>query len=206
MASKKPKSGPTDEELLAQFDDLATETKESKTKPPSAKPSQSQEEADPLAELENLAQERPKSRPHTPRNIPNPTGPPRHSSDFASGVRTSEDKQQTRKSVESTRTFHQAQTPTENTTAELAKKLQDGVREVQEQVSGEDTSSGGGWWGGLMATASAAVKQAEALAKDLRENEEAQKWAEQVKGNVGVLRSYGEFGVKTTLSDAYRVS
>ena len=206
MTSKKPKSGPTDEELLAQFDDLGTESKESKTKPPSAKPSQSHEEADPLAELENLAQERPKSRPHTPRNVPNSTGPPRYSSDLASGVRTSEDKQQTRKSVESTRTFHQGQTPTENTTAELAKKLQDGVREVQEQGSGEDTGSGGGWWGGLMATASAAVKQAEALAKDLRENEEAQKWAEQVKGNVGVLRSYGEFGFGNILSDAYCVS
>ena len=55
----------------------------------------------------------------------------------------------------------------------------------------QEQSSGGGWWGGIFATASAAVKQAEALAKEIQKNEEAQRWAEQVKGNVGVLRGFG---------------
>lgn len=50
-----------------------------------------------------------------------------------------------------------------------------------------------------MATASAAVKQAEALAKEIRENEEAQRWAEQVKGNVGALRGLGRFFFDCTL-------
>ena len=55
-------------------------------------------------------------------------------------------------------------------------------------------SSGGGWWGGIFATATAAVKQAEALAKEIQKNEEAKKWAEQMKGNVGALRGFGSLG------------
>lgn len=55
----------------------------------------------------------------------------------------------------------------------------------------QEQSSGGGWWGGIFATATAAVKQAEALAKEIKKNEEAQRWAEQVKGNVGALRGLG---------------
>jgi len=35
------------------------------------------------------------------------------------------------------------------------------------------------------------VKQAEALAREIQKNEEAQRWAEQVKGNVGALRGLG---------------
>ena len=34
----------------------------------------------------------------------------------------------------------------------------------------------------MFSAATAAVKQAETLAKEIRSNEEAQKWAEQVKG------------------------
>jgi hypothetical protein len=59
-------------------------------------------------------------------------------------------------------------------------------------------SSGGGWWGnvgGLLATASAtataAMKQAEAAVKEIQQNEEAKKWADQVRGNVGALRGLG---------------
>jgi len=53
------------------------------------------------------------------------------------------------------------------------------------------SSGGGGWWGGIFGAASAAVKQAEALAREIQKNEEAQRWAEQVKGNVGALRGLG---------------
>lgn len=53
------------------------------------------------------------------------------------------------------------------------------------------SGSGGGWWGGIFGAASAAVKQAEALAREIQKNEEAQRWAEQVKGNVGALRGLG---------------
>jgi hypothetical protein len=37
------------------------------------------------------------------------------------------------------------------------------------------------------------VSQAQAAVKDLQKNEEAQKWAEQVRGNVGALRGFGEY-------------
>lgn len=57
--------------------------------------------------------------------------------------------------------------------------------------SGNGNSSG--WWGGIFATASAAVKQAEAAVKDIQNNEETQKWTEQVKGRVGGLRGLGKY-------------
>jgi Family of unknown function (DUF5427) len=36
------------------------------------------------------------------------------------------------------------------------------------------------------------VSQAQAAVKEIQKNEEAQRWAEQVKGNVGVLRGFGK--------------
>jgi len=54
----------------------------------------------------------------------------------------------------------------------------------------------GGGWGGLLSTATAAAdaakKQAEAAYQELQKNEEAKRWAEQVRGNVGTLRGYGD--------------
>ena len=47
-----------------------------------------------------------------------------------------------------------------------------------------------------MSTATAAMKQAESAYKELQQNEEAKKWAEQVKGlgnlDVSALRTYGK--------------
>jgi hypothetical protein len=183
MATKKAL---TDEELLAQFEGLgnddASAIKPSKaaasriSRPTATATAQPQSEADLLAELDNLAQDRPKSRPQTPRAAALPvrtaaTPPP-------VAARASEDKApvQSRKSGESTRSFHQSFTPAE----------------VADQPPAAPVAiTGGGWWGGLVATASAAVKQAEALAKEIQKNEEAQRWAEQVKGNVGALRGLG---------------
>ena len=193
MASKKPKAAPTDEELLAQFDDLTEENEAPKkaAKPGPGKPrappaAQQQEEAELFTELENLTQERPKSRPQTPsggagstsqatgKRLSTTTPPP-------GAPRSSEERPtvQSRKSGEGTRSFHQGMTPAEEKAPE------------QEEDPAEQ-SSGGGWWGGFMATASAAVKQAEAIAKEIQKNEEAQRWAEQVRGNVGALRNYGQ--------------
>lgn len=202
MASEKSKSGPTDEELLAQLEALGDEdgsaqraSKSSGSKMSRAPATaQQQSEADLLAELGNLAQERPKSRPHTPR-ISGTTavqGSPRKAGTAtpppATSTRSSEEKGpiQTRKSGESTRSFHQSFTPvteTESPGGESEKKAA-AVPETKPQSSGS-------WWGGLVATASAAVKQAESLAKEIQKNEEAQRWAEQVKGNVGALRGLG---------------
>ncbi|MCJ1388716.1 hypothetical protein MMC18_001565 [Xylographa bjoerkii] len=198
MASKK--AAPTDEELLAQFDTITVEdnTTENNPKTASGRPprapqaSQQQSEADPFAELNNLVQERPKSRPHTPRIAPTPVAQssPKQSSTanlaLAASARTSEEKAttQTRRSGDSTRSFHQSFTPgTEAVDPELEK--------FAVPVPESKAQSTGSWWGGIVATASAAVKQAEALAKEIQKNEEAQRWAEQVKGNVGALRGLG---------------
>ena len=203
MATKKPKTAPTDEELLAQFEGLGDEEQGIKRAPKASTSTrttrtttttQQQSEADLLAELDNLAQERPKSRPHTPRPASTATSPaiPHQSSPKrtaaatppppSGSTRSSEERtgQQSRKSGESTRSFHQSFTPADSEHEPEPEKV------VQ--------SSGGGWWGGIFATATAAVKQAEALAKEIQKNEEAQKWAEQMKGNVGALRGFGSLG------------
>ncbi|MCJ1359453.1 MAG: hypothetical protein MMC33_009455 [Icmadophila ericetorum] len=201
------KGAQTNDDLLAQLDDLALGEEEQQTKriPKSSSTRaargpavQQQEEADLLAELDHLTQARPQSRPHTPRPpintvsaaqtsptkggtaTPTPTG----------STRTSEERvtnsAQTRKSGESTRSFHQSLTPADSDAGvENEKAVQ------KEPEPAPAPSSGGGWWGGLIATASAAVKQAESLAKEIQKNEEAQRWAEQVKGNVGALRGLG---------------
>jgi len=202
MASEKAKAGPTDEELLAQLEALGDEDAATRpaTKPSGTKASrtpataQQQSEADLLAELGNLAQERPKSRPHTPRisGTAASQGSPRKGGTAtpppATSTRSSEEKgpTQTRRSGDSTRSFHQSFTPgteAESPDAEPERKAA-AVPESKPQSSGS-------WWGGLVATASAAVKQAESLAKEIQKNEEAQRWAEQVKGNVGALRGLG---------------
>ncbi len=36
------------------------------------------------------------------------------------------------------------------------------------------------------------MKQAEAAVKEIQQNEEAKKWADQVRGNYSALRGYGE--------------
>ncbi|KAK5733093.1 hypothetical protein LTR17_009973 [Elasticomyces elasticus] len=68
-------------------------------------------------------------------------------------------------------------------------------QQQREEVKVESTGGGGGgWWGGfggLLSTATAAVKQAETLAKEISGNEEALRWAEQVRGNVKSLQTFG---------------
>ncbi|MCJ1320954.1 hypothetical protein MMC15_006295 [Xylographa vitiligo] len=198
MASKK--AAPTDEELLAQFDTITVEDntteknpKTASTRPPrTPQASQQPSEADPFAELNNLVQERPKSRPHTPRVAPATAAQPSPKQastanpPLAASARTSEERApaQTRRSGDSTRSFHQSYTPgTEADDPETER-----YAAPAPAPKAQSTSS---WWGGFVATASAAVKQAEALAKEIQKNEEAQRWAEQVKGNVGALRGLG---------------
>lgn len=183
----------TDDELLAQFDDLEGEVQPTAPAPRPAKPTRASKPAaqlptkddeDPLAELEDLAKGAQRgSRPSTPK-LPSSSTTSRNRSPKRGGIvtpsstasaRTSEDKPQvplvSRRSGEST-----APLPT------LA-----AAEPKQEQ-------QGGGWWGGIFATASAAVKQAEAAVKEIQKNEEAQRWAERVKGNVGALRGIGRIG------------
>ena len=198
MATKKPKSAPTDEELLAQFEDLGTEGTTSKSAKSASKVSAStkkqstaRSEQDLLEELGNLAQ-RPSSRPSTPSfKPPSGTGgaksPGKHSTapSLTTG-RSSEERSVTagappRKSGESTRSFHQSFTPTTN----------DEPEDPESRAPVATTSSGGGWWGGLLSTATAAVTQAQAAVKEIQQNEEAQRWAGQMRGNMGALKDFG---------------
>ena len=200
MSNRKGKDAPTDEELLAQLEGLGAEDVSTQKAPKAstaraqrpAPPQQS--EADLLAELDSLAQERPVSRPHTPRLSSSATVAPQRASPKRNAAatpppaaRTSDEKALPRKSAESTRSFHTSYTP--RTEAELDPESEKSATVVPQAVQAQ--SSGGGWWGGIFATATAAVKQAEALAKEIQKNEEAQRWAEQVKGNVGALRGLG---------------
>ncbi|PYI06320.1 hypothetical protein BO78DRAFT_397272 [Aspergillus sclerotiicarbonarius CBS 121057] len=192
----RPKaSKPTSDELLAQFDDLgvdsASEQQSSKTTP---KPTTAQSEQDILAELDNLASQRPSSGPGTPRVSTNEPRPiiksPKPAATTATPPpgRSSEEKQAPRKSGESARVSFTEKRAADTQKPETEKPA------VQEQAASSG-GGGGGWWGGIFATASAtasaAMKQAEAAVKEIQQNEEAQKWAQQMKGNVGALKDLG---------------
>ncbi|KAF2144028.1 uncharacterized protein K452DRAFT_246152 [Aplosporella prunicola CBS 121167] len=189
------------EELLAQFDDLGDDDAPQTTAapPPAAAPSTTaaaDTEDDPVAELAALAQARP-SRPNTPKvssssGASNNRSPGRATPSSTASARTSEDKgprqhNLPRRSGESSRPFHQSFTPANEPVPE---------KEPEPAASGGGNWSWGSWGSSIIGTASAAVQQAqqraEAAVKEIQKNEEAQRWAEQVKGNVGVLRSYGD--------------
>ena len=185
----------TDEELLAQFADIPAEepnvqgnTKGQTAKAPATTTAAAADADDVLAELQTLATARPTSRPATPKISKG------EAASRGASARTSEDKSRaahvSRKSADSGRSFHQGFTPAQDatTTSDANKSSQAPAAEETEKQQ-----SGGGWWGGLYATASAAVKQAETAVKEIQKNEEAQRWAEQVKGNVGALRGLGSY-------------
>lgn len=179
---------------MAQFDDLGVEeagdsNSNSNSKPSSEKQSKSQEQPKPeddlLDELGNLATQR-ASRPATPRLSTDARGSKRTSTATPPPERSSGDKGPApRKSNDGSKA---TLTPSESQASDA------GQASSQSQSPEEESSqagAGGGWWGGIFATASAAVKQAEAAVKEIQKNEEAQKWAEQVKGNVGALKGLG---------------
>jgi hypothetical protein len=186
---------PTSDELLAQFDDLGIDstTEKQPSKPTAASPT-AQSEEDILAELDNLASQRPSSGPGTPRLSTNEPRPATKSPKPAAVAtpRSSEDKPAPRKSGESVRSAPAGNKPTTTQASEQEKP------KAQEAPA----SGGGGWWGGIFATATAAMKQAEAAVKEIQQNEEAQKWAQQVRGNVGVLRDLGEWTVLVSSFDS----
>ena len=197
MASKKP------DDLLAELDSLGAQaasrpSKSSTRAPRQGQPAQSsQTEQDLLAELGNLAQ-RPASRPGTPSLKPNPAiagsrSPVRGSTATPPG-RSSEEKSNSggqRKSGDSTRSLHQTFTPATTTTEESP--------EPTPQAA--PVKSGGGWWGSILSTATAAVTQAQAAVQEIQKNEEAQKYLEQVRGNVGAIRGFGRSPVAQVFSN-----
>ncbi len=194
MASKKPKNAPTDDELDKMFEGIGDENASGDASkapaPKTTKGASSQSEQELLAELENLGNQPPLDRPHTPR-IAGTTAAAKGSSIKHSSVasvgsaRTSEEKASApRKSGESTTSLHTSFTP-----SATSSELQDAEKRAP---IAQPAAASGGWWGGIMATASAAVKTAEAAVKEIQQNEEAKRWAEQVRGNVGALRGLGK--------------
>lgn len=196
MASKNTKAAPTDDELNELWKGIDETPGKLPAKGTTAKSTNAaslQDEQDVLAGLENLVAPPPVERPHTPRTstttnatakgspakrataTPPPTASARSSEEKAANAR---------KSGDSTRSFHTSFTPSA-TSSELQES------EKKAPVAQPAASSVGGWWGGFIATASAAVKTAEAAVKEIQQNEEAKRWAEQVKGNVGALRGLG---------------
>ena len=91
-----------------------------------------------------------------------------------------------RKSGESARGYHQGVTPGEGETKaatepEFSKTQAEEQQTPAAAAPAPVQSSGGGWWGSMYNAASAAVKQAETLAKEISANEEAQRWAAQAR-------------------------
>lgn len=170
---------PTSDELLAQFDNLGVKNAGNKpAKSAAAGDNAKAGQEDILAELDNLATQRPSSGPGTPRLSSDKARPytrsPRPS---ATIERPGEEKGSARQSEETDRSSRGGTKPEQPKT--------------EPENAAHQVSPGGGWWGGLFATASAAMKQAEAAVKEIQNNEEAQRWAQQVKGNVGALRDFG---------------
>jgi hypothetical protein len=161
-----------------------------------------EQDADALKELEELEAlekfqrpevARPASRPNTPKLSSSTASSNRRTAGVVTpsstgSARTSEDRPAPpRKSGESTRSFHQSFTPTQLEAATPAPQ------------PAEARPAGGSWWGGgwggiissATEAANAAKKQAEAAYQEIQKNQEAQRWAEQVRGNVGALRGIG---------------
>ncbi len=189
MASKKAKApAAADDNLDDLFSGIGDDSKGKKGAPAKsskqAAASKGAGDKDILADLESqLASEQSTSRPHTPRlnsNVKRSTATPPAGDDK-------------RKSTDSARSLRASFTPSA-TSSELHDSEKNGTVEQAQQAQ-QAQQAGGGWWGGIWSTANAAMKQAEAAYKDIQQNEEAKKWADQVRGlkgiDVGALKNYG---------------
>lgn len=190
MATPKSKvTAPTDEELSQMLEELEEDTVPATlAKGINAKGSKApirQAEQDILAELENLGAELPPSRPHTPRAKP----PIKHVATMPiASSRTSEEKSSVRRrSGDSNGAINVGITKPDK---KVESPKSDKKTLTNENPNSNSTVSSG-WWGSVFATATAAVKTAEAAMKEIQQNEEAKRWADQVKGNVGALRDIG---------------
>ncbi|KAM0329535.1 hypothetical protein ACHAQA_004844 [Verticillium albo-atrum] len=191
MTSKKNKSAAAGDDIDELFEGIGDEAPkkslEKKPKPTTAA-SKAMADQDIFAELEKDLEQ--PSRPHTPRvrEATSKGSPARRAA-----TPTLDDKSASaaapRKSTDSARSLRASFTPSA-TSSDLQESEKKGP--VEQQAEAPVEAAGGGWWGGIFSTATAAMKQAEAAVKEIRENEEAKKWAEQVRGNVGGLRALGD--------------
>ncbi|CRK27403.1 hypothetical protein BN1723_006521 [Verticillium longisporum] len=191
MTSKKGKTAAAGDDIDDLFegivDDAPKKSLEKKSKPTTAA-SKAMEDQDIFAELEKDLEQ--PSRPHTPRvreaatkgSPARRTATPTVADDMSATA--------PRKSTDSARSLRASFTPSA-TSSDVQESEKKAVVE-QSVAAPAEAPSGGGWWGSVFSTATAAMKQAEAAVKEIRENEEAKKWAEQVRGNVGGLRALGD--------------
>lgn len=190
MSTKRSKAAATDDELGELFEGIGDDTvvkKSAKAKAAAAKGKPDSSEQDILAELENQLGEKAPSRPHTPRvrDVAPKASPAKRAS--ANSPPPAVDTATPRKSAESSASYHASLTP-----SATSSEAQDTERKAATQQTQEAGSGGGSsWWGGLWSTAATAMKQAEVVVKEIQQNEEARKWADQVRGNVGALRGLG---------------
>lgn len=167
-----------------------------------------QSEQDLLAELDYLTAERPKpsvSRPHTPRLAPSP-GTKGFERSRTPGSRTSGEGYGyglpptrkdsgdvgVRRSEKTSLDVPSFATPIVGKEAP-ARESATYNSNAESSATGAAAGSGsGGWgWGTIWSTATAAVKTAEGMVKEIQQSEEGKKWASQVKGNAEVLRGLG---------------
>lgn len=189
--SAKAAAAPADDNLDELFSGIGDGDSKSKKTTTSSKPSSAAKSSKPaadkdiLADLESELTAQPASRPHTPRAAAkrSTATPPAAEDKFVGAGR---------KSTDSAHSLRASFTPSA-TSSELHDSEKRGtVEQVQAQ---HEQDSGSGWWGGIMSTANAAMKQAGAAYKEIQQNEEAKKWADQVRGlghlDVSALRTYG---------------
>ncbi|KAG6238729.1 hypothetical protein E4U25_001470 [Claviceps purpurea] len=196
MASKKTKPDAADDNLDELFQGIGDDAKSKKpTNTKTAKPSKATGDDDILADLESqlAAEQASVSRPHTPRlkegGPRRPPGTPPVGEDRTTASTT------VRKSTDSTTSLRASFTPSA-TSSDLHEAEKKGTAAEQRQPQ-QQNQPGGGWWGGILSTATGVMKQAEAAYKEIQHNEEAKKWADQVRGlsegiHVGALRNYGD--------------
>jgi hypothetical protein len=170
------------DDLLADLDSLGSEDQSTPTPSTQAKPkpapkqatAKAEEDESSFGELEKMLAAKPAStsRPTTPR--------------VSSSTTSATGKAYTPASTGSARTSDEIR---DAQSAESHAPTSVPVASVVESAPVQPAASGGGWWGSMFSAATAAVKQAETLAKEISGNEEAQKWAESVRGYSAGLQS-----------------
>lgn len=198
-----------DDDYLKLFEGI--EEQPTAAKPDTGGATTQQSEQDILAELDYLTAERPKasvSRPHTPRLAPSPSTkgfersrtpagrtsgegygyglPPTRRDSADVGVRRAE---RTSLDVVNPATLVSGKETKPAPARESAAVGSGGESSLA--GAGTENSVGGWGWGSIWSTATAAVKTAEGMVKEIQQSEDAKKWANQVKGNAEVLRGLG---------------
>lgn len=182
--NKSAKAAPTNDELEAMFQGIGEEetpaknaaaaagaaSKESSQATAAPPTVTADDEEDPLAELRTLA-DKPRlssSRPGTPR--------------FVSSTATSV-------------TGHGKPTPPSTISGRSSEDKTEDISHAKASASQhQPAQAGGSWWGGLTSFATQAMKQAETAVSQISTNEEALKWADQVRDNYANIRGIGEKG------------